>query len=225
MSELETSVVNGFTVGIYQDQDCPSPREDCHGCELALSHRRYDLPNDEGIDPDNFGGSLDAIETYLRGRTDERGALVILPVWGYDHSGLSMKAGERTYPFGDQWDSGCLGLAYVTRQNWADTQGTEWTGSDEQVTQAELLIGSDVEEYSRWLNGECYGYTVTDFDGEEVGACWGYIGYEFAGQCAREAAESLTHEVKCTGSLSRLTGKVDHDGPCPIHNLTPEEDS
>lgn len=41
------------------------------------------------------------------------------------------------------------------------------------------------EVYTDWLNGECYGWTVQVFEGEEeqnrwYDSCWGYVGYEHA---------------------------------------------
>jgi hypothetical protein len=45
-------------------------------------------------------------------------------------------------------------------------------------------------------------------------------GYEYAEAEARSAAEAATHEVKCNGTLNRITGQIDHTaGPaaCPLH--------
>ena len=32
-----------------------------------------------------------------------------------------------------------------------------------------------------------------------------------------ELAESLTHEPKCTGTLNRRTGQIEHTSTCPLH--------
>lgn len=37
----------------------------------------------------------------------------ILPLWLYDHSGISISCGERTYPYNDPWDSGQVGYIYI----------------------------------------------------------------------------------------------------------------
>jgi hypothetical protein len=214
---LEKFTENGFTVNIDYDPDVSDPRDAMsHGCELAMSHRRYTWPNDAGIDFDAFEG-WEEIAGELRENHD---ALVVETVYAYDHSGVAFKVGERTGSFADPWDSGIAGLAYVTRQNWQDTQGTEWTGSDADLARAHELIVGDVKVYGQWANGECYGYVITDEYGEEVGSCCGFYGIEDVESEAKEEANALTHTVKCNGTLNRSTGTIEHgDTKCPLHSI------
>ena len=214
---VDKKEINGFDVVIAYDPDCESPRDGEHGCELALSHRRYDLADDSGYA--SAFDDLNELETALRAEFD---VLYVAPVYGYDHGGIALRAGQRTGQFGDPWDSGLAGLAYVTRKNWEDTQGKGVRYSPKSSrdrARAAALIDGDVEEYSRWLNGECYGYTVTDpRDGEQVDSCWGFIGFEYAEQAAREAAGSCELEVKCSGRLNTRSGRIEHGAmPCPLH--------
>jgi hypothetical protein len=169
---IETFTENSFTVSIHYDHDAGTPRDDMHGCELAMTHKRYDWPNDAEIDFSAFAG-WEEVAAELRANHD---ALVVETVYAYDHSGIAFKVGERTGVFADRWDSGIAGLAYVTRQNWQDTQGTNWTGSKADMTRAHELMADDVEVYGQWANGECYGYTIEDASGEEVDASWGFYG-------------------------------------------------
>ena len=172
---LEKFTENGFTVTIENDEDASNPREDMtHACELVMSHRNYNWPNDAEIDFDAFDG-WEEIAEELRASHD---ALVIETVYAYDHGDITFKVGERTGSFADRWDSGVAGLAYITRQNWQDTQATEWTGSEADLTRAHELIVSDVDIYGQWASGECYGYVITDEYGEEAAASWGFYGYE-----------------------------------------------
>ncbi len=219
MQAISKNEINGFTVEIYPDEDASSPRDDdSPGCRLALSHQRYDLPNDAGVNFDAFGG-WDAVAAYI---TETEAALIVVPVYMIDHSGLALQAG---HDFSDadpgQWDSGQVGFAYVTPQIWQDTQGPPWTGSEEDREQARRLIAGDVEVYGYYLNGDVYGYTVTDpADGEEVDACWGFYGSESAEQAATASAASLTHEPKCSGTLNTRTGQIEHAGhgkACSLH--------
>lgn len=213
---LEKSEVNGFTVEIHADEPPFSPRDDWdHGCELVLSHRRYDLPNDGKIDFGSFGG-WGEIAQYLK---DELGALVVLPVYMLDHSGIALSLGD----FADPWDSGQAGLAYVTPKNWADTQGTEWTGSEADIEQARLLCAGDVQTYGQYLNGEVYGYVIKDFDGETLDECWGMYGYEYVTEEASGVAENMERQIKCTGELDRHAGQITHSRPCPFHETTKQE--
>lgn len=208
MTLIERRKVNGFTVEISYDPDASSPRDDDPGTEMVLYHRQYTFPNDAGIDLDLYGGWTEIADVLTR-----CGALYILPVYMLDHSGVALSVRD----FGDPWDSGQAGVAYVTRDIWKDTQGAEWTGSDEDRAQAAAMIKADVELYGSYVNGECYWYRVLDWDGEEMEASHGFIGWEHAEAAATEAAEGLTHEPKCTGTLDRRTGTITHDRECPVH--------
>lgn len=76
---------------------------------LWIYHRQYNFDFDDR--PKNME---DAVE-YLN---KHKNKIIALPVWGYDHGGIVFKAGERTYPFNCQWDSGRAGTV------WA------WKGAD-----------------------------------------------------------------------------------------------
>jgi hypothetical protein len=211
---IEKIKINGWTVEIDHDPDASSPREDTHGCELVYSHRRYDFPNDAGINFGDFSGWA-AVAAHLK---DELGALAMAPVYMIDHSGIAFRTAA---DFSDcdpgQWDSGQIGIAYVTPQNWADTQGTAWTGSEADTEQALKLMAGEVEVYGWYANGETFAYAITDpRDGEVADSCAGYYGYDAVMEAAREAAMSEKLEAKCNGNLDRRAGKIMHSGACPV---------
>src|SRR5215469_11084127 len=117
MTALSTETVNGFTVKIWYEEDAESPHDwELRGADMVLSLRNYDLPNDAGVDTSESGMNLDELTVYLK---DELGALLVLPVYGYEHSGIALTAGPRRYPFDCPWDSGVAGVAYVTPRIWA----------------------------------------------------------------------------------------------------------
>jgi hypothetical protein len=215
MGAIETFKANGFTVEIHHDPDTENPHNEqfARGCQLAMRGDRYDWPNDAGIVFGDFDG-WGEIAGVLRANYD---AVVVDYVYVYDHSGVSFTTGERTYPFDDRWDSGNAGLAYVTRSGWKESQGADWTGTDEEITQAHALIAGEVEIYGQWAGGECYGYRIIDEYGELREDCWSYIGYDNVTQAANSAAAALEHEIKCNGKLDRKAGAIGHDGPCPMH--------
>lgn len=115
-----------------------------------------------------------ALERYVR-----------LPLYLYDHSGITM----RTSAFSDPWDSGQVGWIYVSmekaRENWPGCTDAEVREAAERVLQAE------VEGYDQYLTGDVWGYTVEDDDGEELAGCWGVFGLEAAREAAAEEAEPL----------------------------------
>lgn len=137
------------------------------------------------------------------------------PVYKYEHSAVAY----RTQDFGDRWDSGMIGWAYI------DPDAETWEGMEPKE-----IIKSHLEVYTQWCNGEVYGYiveklltyTTTYSDGttvsgeewveeEEVGyvksrthsgydtitmgnSCWGFIGLEWAIQAAKTEGLGMTEE-------------------------------
>lgn len=156
---------------IHHDDDCASPRENDNLGTLCLFRRRYDLPNESIL-------TLEALREYL---ASPQFCGVQLPVWVYDHGQVAYKAGSRVGCFADQWDSAQAGVIYIEQKKIMEEFGTGRT--DEQI--AEYLC-SEVDEFSKWANGECYGYILME-DGVEVDACWGFIGYDVVVAAAKEA--------------------------------------
>lgn len=83
----------------------------------------------------------------------------ILPLYLYDHSGLAMS----TSGFSCPWDSGPVGYIYCL----PETIEREFNGDMEKARKA---LETEVEVYSAYLSGECFGYQLGD-DG-----CCGFIG-------------------------------------------------
>ena len=84
-----------------------------------------------------------------------------LPLYLYDHSGITMK----TSPFNCIFDSGLVGFIYAI-------EGTEGMTGDQLVK----CLMSEVKEYDSYLTGNVYCYTITDSNGEHVDSCGGFIG-------------------------------------------------
>lgn len=208
MAPLETREVNGFTIEFHYDPDATSPRDDDPGVSMVLYHRQYNFPNDAEIsfsDWENLGD----IGDYLTCK----GALLVVPVYMLDHSGVSLSVRD----YADSWDSGQVGFAYITPENWKNTQGAEWTGSGEDRAQAHRLISAEVTTYGQYVNGECYYYVITDTDGEVMETPGEYIGWDDIEEDAVSMANSLTHDPKCNGEINRRAGTIEHTADCPVH--------
>ncbi len=178
---VDTLEINGLTVSIYHDQDCSSPRENDNLGTIATWHRRYRL------------GDVQPAETpddYIKGLP--KGSIV-LPVWMYEHSGIALSCGGRSGQFADRWDSGQLGVIWASpeqiRANYLVKRITKKTRQ-----QAIELLTCEIDEYSKYVGGECYGYVVEDATGDQLDSCWGFIGYEYAQQTAREAGEACAKD-------------------------------
>ncbi len=156
---------------IVQDECADSPRESDNLGTLCLFHRRYDVPDESGL-------GMEWVQRFLH--NDFKG--VWLPVYAYDHSGIALS----TEPFSCPWDSGQLGVIYITQEK-IDAEGLEAQGLESNMK--EILRG-EVKTFGQWLNGECYGYKLrydNGLCGNHMDSCFGFYGREEAEQAAREA--------------------------------------
>ena len=119
-------------------------------------------------------------------------AYYILPLFLYDHSGITMSTGSFSCP----WDSGQVGWIYISIEK-AASEG--WKTPE----QAYKAMQAEVEEYDHYLTGQCYGYVVEDAEGEIIDSCWGFLGdsdyvrgeMRAAAMCAVEAANKEVAEA------------------------------
>lgn len=167
-----TEEVNGYTVEVHFDEDTYhlDPRQWDNVGIMACSHRRYRL-GDEQL-PKGFDGWSE-VEAYLE---REKGAIFMLPLYLYDHSIQSISTrsfiGRAHHA---SWDSGMVGLIYVTRERMKEMMG--WTNLTEARRErlAEILE-AEVEEYDCWMRGEAYYFEVKDPEGEVLDRMGGYLG-------------------------------------------------
>ncbi len=169
---VETFERAGRKVRIYIDQDCESPRECDNLAFLAHWHRRLTL-GDERISH--------CTEEELREKVPD--ILAILPLYIYEHGGVTMSTGAYSCVF----DSGQVGWGYITeeRAKVMGCVGPEWT-----TERLEESIRAEVKTFDDYLTGRCYGYMVLGADDDALESCWGFIGdLEYVREEARAAAD------------------------------------
>lgn len=93
---------------------------------------------------------------------------VILPLYLYDHSGITMN----TTGFSCKWDSGQVGWIYASHKEIKEEYGAI---TPETIERSEQLLISEVKSYDDYLTGENYGFKLFK-DGEETDSCWGFLG-------------------------------------------------
>lgn len=119
---------------------------------------------------------------------------IILPLYLYDHSGITMN----TSGFHCPWDSGQVGFIYVNYDEVKDNYGSLNQGN---LIKAKELLESEVQEYDYYIRGNCYGFII-ECDGEEIDSCWGFLG-DF-----RDVLENMKENVD--GELHYLFDKLDY---------------
>lgn len=146
-----------YTLKILHDQDATSPREHENLGTLATWHRRYTL------------GDVQPTESPLEYQASLPENSLIVPVYMIDHSGIALSIRD----YGDEWDSGQVGIYHLSSE-----QIIAEFGSDTPETRAKALgiIKSEIDVYSDYVNGNCWGFVVEDASGNSVDSCWGFIG-------------------------------------------------
>lgn len=198
---------DGVRLKIIADNDAESPRQWCNLSVMVCDHGRYNLGDYETAH-DDAADAIRASRHYRSSWEDGEGLdfshgpdlykaiqrctdIVTLPLYLYDHSGITMSTGRFSCP----WDSGQVGFAFITKakilENWS---GKILTAKLRAL--AESCIESEVETYDQYLTGDVYGYVVEkldpdadeDDDGEETDSCWGFFGLDYAIGEGRRAA-------------------------------------
>ena len=122
----------------------------------------------------------------LRELLEDKKAKFAMPLYIYEHSGMSLKCFEPktmvSYPFNDQWDAGCIGMVFTTEELINENIGFN-------STKKEIIdyMKAEVDTYSHWCNGECYGFRLSEVsecdkcnqvEDKEIDSCYGFLGWD-----------------------------------------------
>jgi hypothetical protein len=179
-----------YNLGDKHDYDDPADFQEELACEAGdgledelydLAHGRWDALCERADEAGNddptayaerlvLAKSVKLIDAALEG-------YVILPLFLYDHSGITMSVGS----FGCPWDSGQVGWIVCD----PETIEREFNGDRDL---AEKCLLAEVMTYDQYLTGDVYGFIVEerdfdderdeddDEDWEETDSCWGFYG-------------------------------------------------
>ena len=163
---------------IERDESPESPREWDNLGTMACWHRRYNLGDEQPEEsPTDFVASLPK-------------GTVVLPLYLYDHSGITM----RTTAFSCPWDSGQVGLIYATPERIRKEYGCK------RITKATIekvnkrLVG-EVETYDQFLTGDVWYYSVEDEEGKVLDSCGGFYGEQDTRQEGEAALKALQEKA------------------------------
>lgn len=163
-------------LSFYQDNDSEDPRTWDPISTMLCWHRNYKLGDKNRYDSLQdalediavcAGYSGEKLEELFLIRDDEtlkdRDMRVmkelaffacIKYIYLYDHSGITIS----TDPFNDPWDSGVVGIVYITKQtayeNLVNVDEISW------YDLASQQIETEVDIYDQWLTGDIYGFSL-----------------------------------------------------------------
>jgi len=220
-----------LTLQIIPDMDPMSPREWSNVGTMVCAHRSYTLGDEQTDDAQEYiaqlveekeDGFLEELDEWLEEQTRDiedpqeyhrqqaklaeekiqeafEKYYISLPLYLYDHSGITMSTGSFSCP----WDSGQVGIIYVSRERAAEEygahefpltrevlvdpegllrgqQGKTWQREFQSLDElTEYYLKGEVEVYDQYLCGDVWGFVLVDEDGEELDSCWGFYGDDY----------------------------------------------
>lgn len=177
---------NGYHIDIYYDDDARSPREAYDNLgTLYTAHRRY-RPEKEFDDHFDIGEVFEGRIGNFRKSFLKK--YVALPVYLYDHSGITVS----TTPFSCPWDSGFFGIIAVSLDKVREEYGWKHVTAKRRA-QIERYLQGEIETLDSYYTGEVFGYRITpegDND-DELDSCWEFYGTE----CLKEMEAECRHII------------------------------
>jgi hypothetical protein len=166
---METIKYRGFDIEIIQD-NCPeNPREWDNLGTMVCWHRRYNLG-----DKHNFYEPQDFIEHFKVVEWFKEEGGVVLNLYLYDHSGITISTGTFSHIDSHGWDWGQVGFIYVTKEKIRKEYG--WKRITKKRRQKLVqYLESEVREYDDYLTGNVYGFNV-EVTGD---SCYGFFGTDW----------------------------------------------
>lgn len=156
---------------VVQDSCGDSPREWDNLGTMVCFHNRYDLGDKHSYDADDYSGWEEMKKAILK---EEGRGTVILPLYLYDHGGISMSTGA----FSCRWDSGQVGFILVNKKTILAEFGGKIV-TKKLRERIEGILEGEVETYTKYLEGDVYGFQITDEDNDIVDSCYGFYGTDF----------------------------------------------
>ena len=172
------------------DVECPSEYDGWKAYSFCQKHVNFRHPDEFGIRHD---GTSERIGFR---RKLEVGTAFVL---GYFEHGRScwFLADER--PAGTEGDFQWDGVSVAGVLVWDQPVGDLGPKSyEDRQSDARKFV----ESYTAWVNGECYGYTLEDEDGEQIDSCFGFLDTEYMFSEIRQ--HTIDYEVEVKGEAKWL---------------------
>ena len=190
-----------YKLSFHQDNDSEDPRHWDPPATMLCWHRNYSLGDkhtftdisnalehlliDSGKALIEVDATMDLCVDETKYERDKRvieelkDYACIKFLYLYDHGGIIMSLKD----FKDPWDSGIVGIMYMTKQTTLDNFPN--SNEDNWYAIAEQHLEDEVTEYDRWLQGDIYGYCLEKLiqcphclheEEEFVDSCGGFYG-------------------------------------------------
>jgi hypothetical protein len=189
----------GYSVRyIAIDNEPESPRQCDNFGTMVCFHGKYNLGDDENCYRDERFNSWDELRDEIE-RNENPG--VILPLYLYDHSGITMK----THPFNDRWDSGQVGFIFVSEEKIREEFSIDDNDvvTDEVLESAKKILEGEVIIYDQYLTGDVYRLVKEKFDKDKQQIDRDIVGGYYGIESAREELENFLDDTDA-GRLKKI---------------------
>jgi hypothetical protein len=181
-----------------------NPREWSNVGTMAVSYGGYELGDEDiseidfevecGCDENTSCPRCDDTGYYTMNPVDyfkkERGARVVIPLTVYEHSGITMRAGDVTLPWDtDRWDTSFVGFIFDTPNALKECMGEGVC--DEDIKKA---LEGEVKIYASYLEGDIMYYRVEDDETDYIEGCGAYVGD--SDYCEEECFRSMETAIE-----------------------------
>lgn len=169
MKTIETLTVKP-KLEIFHDESCESPRTSMSNIgHMVIVSNKYSSPDPNYVDVVSKTGdrakNLDNHMELIKAELEEEGidVLFIFPISTYEHGGISYFLGSN---FGFDYSNNGF---YIVTRKLAEAMVTDL--SEENVRS---IVESEIKTYGNWANGDVYGFTLYDNDGEVADTVCGF---------------------------------------------------
>lgn len=202
MTVFESFEVENQTLNIFYDGTAESPRTwDSLGTIVAW-HSRYDLMDDG----ESYADARQFFEYNTEHNFETQDGIdnasdrrlfnlfqkdnIILPVYMFEHGNVIL----RTSSFSDKWDSGQVGYIFVSKEDVKKEYDVKRI-SKKLREKVESVLKSEIEVYSKYVNGDVIGFELLDNEGKQVDSCHGFYGYDYKNNGMLDHLPEIFHSV------------------------------
>ena len=165
----EHELNDGHKLQIFQDTWAESPRSWDNLGTMAIFHKRYNFGDEVSFSSEEFDGWKE-MEDYINNKLK---AVVCLPIYMYDHSGITIN----TQGFSCPWDSGQVGFIYVTDNKMKEYYGDIYYLPH--IEKAKKILLSEIETMDQYIKGNVYGFYLIK-NKETIDSCSGFYGSDIS---------------------------------------------
>lgn len=163
MSVVHREQYGEYSIEVWRDSLAESPRAWDNLGTMACFHRRYSIGDTSSRIPSVSECREIEDSGFYNGEP-----VVVLPIYAYEHGQMTIS----TSPFHCPWDSGKLGIIFVTHTRLKSEFSCDVV-DDAIIEKAKSCLRAEVDQQDRYIRGDVYGYTVTR-DGVITDDCGGF---------------------------------------------------